>query len=440
MDDDKHKILIIEDDEVYKMTICHAFTKASINMPVLQFIESNRAIDTLNNNDYDCVFLNNCLSKTKALSFLIKLRSSGISLPIIILIDNNDEKIAEELIKAGATDYIIKSKLSPEIINLVIRNAIRIYHTQAQLAVANQQLQENQKLLIAKNQKIEQQKQQINLQNLKLIEALRLKSQFLATISHELRTPMNAIIGFSQLLLRPKISKLSIQQKDMVERILNNGKNLLMLVNEVIDFSKFQAGKLDLQPEILDLLTLINMTVEEMYSLADAKKLYILVDINLQNPIVYNDKSRLRQIFINLISNAIKFTEVGSIKITIAEITHNIIEIKIQDTGIGIAADNIQYIFEPFRQLDQGIDRKFGGTGLGLPIVNALVNLMGGKIDVESELGKGSLFRLELPRQLPSIMEEKIIKVCKDFPYKKLINDEKQDDYKQEVQSKKQDD
>ena len=428
--DDKLKILIIEDKEVDRMTICHAFTKANFHRELLNLVEAKNSINALNNSYYDCIFLGNCLSDIESLSFLKKIRSLGISIPIVVLIQNRDQQRIEELIKAGATDYLQKSILSPDIIHLVIRNAIRIYQTQAQLTLVNQELQEHKQLLFSQNQTIEQQKQQIDLQNLKLIEALRLKSQFVATISHELRTPMNAIIGFSQLLLRTKLGILSRAQKDMVERILNNGKSLLMLVNEVLDFSKLQAGKLDLKPEIFDLSNLVNVTVAEMRYLADAKKLDFKVDINLQNSTLYNDSLRVRQILIKLLSNAIKFTETGSIRLKITEIPYNRVEIEVEDTGIGIAADNIPHIFEPFRQLDQGTNRKFGGTGNGLPIVHALVNMMGGKITVESQLGKGSLFCIELPRQVSSVLDQEVVETNYDLSSKKLINDNKQGDYK----------
>ncbi|MGB3649739.1 MAG: ATP-binding protein [Rivularia sp. (in: cyanobacteria)] len=434
--DKKLKIIIIEDVEVDRMAIRRAFTNAGANTELLKVVESKNAINALKDTFYDCIFLDNCLFDIESLSLLKKIRSLKISVPIVVLIQD-DRGSSKEFIQAGATDYVCKSTLSPEILNLVTRNAIKIYQTQAQLNVANQQLKENKKLLLSKNQTIEQQQQQIDSQNIKLIEVLRLKSQFLATISHELRTPMNAIIGFSQLLLRPKCGIISSQQKDMVERILNNGKNLLMLVNEVLDFSKLQAGNLDLKPGIFDLTQLVNVTVAEIRSLAEAKKLTVKVDIELQNPTLYNDSLRVRQILNKLLSNAVKFTRNGSIQLKIQELPHNRIELAVEDTGIGIAADKIPDIFEPFRQLDQGTNRKFGGTGLGLPIVQALVNIMGGKITVESELGKGSLFRIELPRQVLSVLDTDDAET-NYAPSKKLVNNKTQGDYRRELHSKKQ--
>jgi two-component system sensor histidine kinase BarA len=153
------------------------------------------------------------------------------------------------------------------------------------------------------------------------LEAARLKSQFLATMSHELRTPMNAVIGFSQLLLRQRQNPLTPQQVDMMERILNNGKHLLTLINEILDLSKIEAGRLDLKLEAFNLVTLVRATIEELRSLADEKHLALQVHTDLQNPNAINDSVRLRQILVNLLSNAIKFTETGSVEVEVKEIS-----------------------------------------------------------------------------------------------------------------------
>lgn len=391
--DEKWQILIIENRQFDETAVCLAFNDYGISRRQLKLVNKKEAIDTFKNNSYDFVFLNNCTSNAETINLLKNLRSLKNWIPILAIVANNNERIAKEFIKAGATDYIYKSSLSKEVLDIALRNAIRLSSTEAKLTELHQQIQE-------KNEIIVSQKQQIEIQNQKLLEVFQLKSQFLATISHELRTPMNAIIGFSQLLLRPKCGTISKQQKDMLERILNNGKNLLMLVNEVLDYSKLQAGKLELKPEIFDLDRLVKVTIAEMQSLAEAKRIALKVDITLQNPTLYNDSLRVRQILNKLLSNAIKFTKNGSIKVEVTEKSCNMIELTVKDTGIGIAAEDIQHIFEPFRQLDQGTNRKFEGTGNGLSVVQALVNMMKGKITVESELEKGALFRIELPRQV----------------------------------------
>lgn len=260
-----------------------------------------------------------------------------------------------------------------------------------QLAMQNQILGEQ-------NRELERQRQQIQLQNLKLREADQLKSHFIATMSHELRTPMTAVIGFSQLLLRQ--NQLTAQQKDMIERILNNGRNLLTLINDILDLSKIESGRLELKLEEINFVHLINSTVEELRSLADQKNLPLYVQINLTDPHIFNDSTRLRQVLINLLSNAIKFTDSGSVRVRADEIDAETIMLAVQDTGIGIAAENLEHIFEEFRQLDQSLSKRFTGTGLGLAITDLLVRLMKGKIIVESELDKGSTFRVEIPRHV----------------------------------------
>ena len=259
-------------------------------------------------------------------------------------------------------------------------------------------------ILAQQNNELENQRQQIQLQNLQLMEAARLKSQFLATMSHELRTPMNAIIGFSQLLLRQRQSQLTAHQEDMMERILNNGKHLLTLINEILDLSKIEAGRLELQLEELNIIHLVRATTEELRSLAADKQLTLHVFTEMENPCIINDRARIRQILANLLSNAIKFTEAGSVQVEVREPSANQVVLIVRDTGIGISPENLEHIFEEFRQLDQGLQRKYEGTGLGLAITRSLVQLMQGKISVDSQLGQGSAFKVEFPRQVNASM------------------------------------
>lgn len=257
-------------------------------------------------------------------------------------------------------------------------------------------------VLAAQNQELENLTRQIQLQNLQLLEAARLKSQFLATMSHELRTPMNAVLGFSQLLLRQRQYKLAPKQQEMVECILSNGKNLLALIDDILDHSRMEAGRLELKLTEFNLETLIRATAEELRSLAEQKNLELQVEISLQNPYVLNDSDRLRQVLVNLLSNALKFTVVGYVQVKAWEESTNNLVLTVRDTGIGIAQENLSHIFEEFRQVDQGLTRKHHGTGLGLAITESLLKLMHGKILVDSQLGQGSTFRIEFPRQVSS--------------------------------------
>lgn len=241
---------------------------------------------------------------------------------------------------------------------------------------------------------------EIELQNLQLQETARIKAHFLAIMSHELRSPMNAIIGFSQLLLRSPYDRLSPQQANMVQRVLNSGRHLLHLIDDVLDFSRLEAGRLEIQPEEFNLIEFVTDTTAEIQSLIEQKNLNLQVQFNLQNPLVVNDKHRLRQVLINLLSNAIKFTNVGNIQVEVSEPSTEHIAIAVQDTGIGIAQTDLKDIFTEFRQANQTLVRQHGGTGLGLAITDRLVQLMHGSITVTSQLGKGSTFCVDIPRQV----------------------------------------
>ena len=251
---------------------------------------------------------------------------------------------------------------------------------------------------ITARKQAEAQIRSIQVQNVQLQEVARLKSHFLAVMSHELRSPMNAIIGFSQLLLRYPHHELAPKQENMVQRILNSGRHLLTLIDDILDFSKIDAGGLKLKLEELNLAELVIATTEEIRSLSEQKNLALEVHLELQNPSVVNDSARLRQVLVNLLSNAIKFTDNGHVLLEVSELSSDRVVIAVKDTGIGIAEADRAHIFDTFRQANQTITRPHSGTGLGLAITDRLVQMMQGTITVESQLGQGSTFRINLPR------------------------------------------
>lgn len=404
------RVLVVDDDEVDRMAVDRALAKSGIATELLEVSTCAEALVVLQETPLDCVFLDYRLPDEDGLTLVQNARRMGSRVPLVVLTGQGDEQIAVELMKAGATDYLSKSRVTPERLGQILRSAIRVYRAEMQVVVANQQLRESNELLLRKNQELELQRQQIQLQNLKLLEASRLKSQFLATMSHELRTPLNAIIGFSQLLLRRSKGSLTPHQADMVERILNNGKHLLELLNDILDLSKIEAGKLELKPEYFNLKQVVNATLDELRSLAEEKHLTLETRFDLHDPQILNDANRLRQVLVNLLSNAIKFTESGKVWVEVREVAADRITITVGDTGIGIAPNDLQHIFEAFRQVDQTTTRKHSGTGLGLAITSSLVQMMQGKIVVSSQLGQGSTFQVELPRHialLPATQEGK---------------------------------
>ena len=319
-------------------------------------------------------------------------------LPIIVLTGQGDQETAVQLMKSGASDYVVKSRLNADLLAQCIRSVLRVYEAEEAARQAQRQVQITNALLLKQNQAVEEHRRKIQRQNVEVIRSSRLKSEFLATMSHELRTPLNAIIGFSQLLIRRREGVWTDQQAEMVSRINSNANNLLTLLNEILDFSKLDARCLELSVEPLDLAVLAQETLAEMQSLAEPKSLQLALNFQLDHPIITNDPLRLRQVLTNLISNSIKFTETGGVTITIASTTDDEVMIAVSDTGQGMNPSELSYIFEAFRQVDQSNTRRHNGTGLGLAIVDAIVALMGGTIKVESQLQIGTTFYVYIPR------------------------------------------
>ncbi len=229
--------------------------------------------------------------------------------------------------------------------------------------------------------------------------ASRAKSVFLANMSHELRTPMNAVLGFSQLLQRDK--DLTATQLESLSIINNSGKHLLSLINEVLDMAKIEAGKMVIENSNFDLNALIYDAIDMMSERARAKGLKLLLEQSTDFPrFVCSDESKLRQILLNLISNAVKYSKKGCVTVqlsikALAGQQECLLIFAVKDTGVGIAEQNLPLVFETFVQVGEESDRQ--GSGLGLPITRQYAQLMGGQINVSSELGKGSVFTLELP-------------------------------------------
>ncbi|MEM8781123.1 MAG: ATP-binding protein [Cyanobacteria bacterium P01_G01_bin.49] len=403
------KILIVDDDEVDRMMVCRSLKKTGIRIKVIEQKNGIDAIECLKNETFHCIFLDYRLPDYNGLSLVKKLQSLDIDTPIIILTGQGDEQLAVEIMKAGASDYLSKAKVSPETLSQIIRNAIRVYQAEKEVERANKELRETNKILKQKNQELELKQKQIAFKNQELQKSSQLKSQFLATISHELRTPMNAIMWFSQMLLNQYPDPLTEPQMDMMQRIYNNGKHLLHMINEVLDFSKIEAGKFNLSLSKFDLTNLVNLTIDELKSLAESKGIDLKITSNITNPIIINDKNCLRRILINLVSNAIKFTDEGKVEITIEEMTTQQLTIIVKDTGIGIADEEIPYIFEAFRQGDRNLTRKHTGTGLGLAITESLSKMIQGNIEVASQLGKGSQFTLTIPREITQKLEHELL-------------------------------
>jgi CheY-like chemotaxis protein len=227
--------------------------------------------------------------------------------------------------------------------------------------------------------------------------ATRHKSEFLANMSHELRTPLNAIIGFSDVLLEKMFGELNEKQEEYLQDILSSGQHLLSLINDILDLSKVEAGKMELEPAVFNLRGLLEGSLVMVKERALAHGLTLSLDIAEDINTFIGDERKIKQILFNLLSNAVKFTpDKGKVSVTVTK-TDGVVRVVVRDTGVGIAAEDQQQIFEAFQQVGKGTVGKPEGTGLGLALTKKFIELHGGQIWVESTLGQGSAFTFTLP-------------------------------------------
>lgn len=313
------------------------------------------------------------------------------------------ELVSQYPLNEDIIDYLdkIQEQLAIGLINaksvLQLENfVIELKKLNEELKSRNLQIVEQNEMLIKLSEALQNQAKELSIQKERAEESTKLKSQFLARVSHELKTPLNSIIGLTDLI----IAKSDLHQKDKerLKVIQRSGKRLIDLINNLLDYSQIEFGKLKPEYSEFSLNEFLNEIVYEMEPLVIQKKLKLLVNKKYDNDLrIYSDKEKLFQVFINLIGNAIKFTEEGFVEFTIIKEDTDYIRFIISDTGIGIAESEKEIIFEEFRQADGSSSRKYGGTGLGLSISKKIVELLGGNIWFESKLNVGTKFFVQIP-------------------------------------------
>ena len=417
---DEIKVLLIEDDEDdYVMT--RDMLKASTRQKYdLQWIaDPEEGLEAIIQGDYGVCLLDFRLGGFTGMELLHKAVSRGCKAPIILFTGQMDHETDIEAIKCGAADYLVKQQVTPLLLERAIYHAIERKQAQEGLRVLNEKLQSQNEILgesrstavklieqaeIARaeaertNRQLEASTMQANLMAREALRANKAKSEFLANMSHEIRTPLNAIIGFSDLLSDEKLSE---QQETYVNVICHAGGNLLGLINDILDFSKIEAGKLDTECVHCSLKELIESVDVFLRSEAERKGLQFRITHDAEVPgRIYSDPTRVRQCLVNLIGNAIKFTDHGhvGVHLSLSESDgKHCIRFDVEDTGIGIDADKLDIVFDSFSQANSSTTRDFGGTGLGLAITRSLAELLEGSVSARSKPGQGSVFSLLIP-------------------------------------------
>ena len=237
-------------------------------------------------------------------------------------------------------------------------------------------------------------------QSQELERANRLKSEFLASMSHELRTPINALIGYAALLLDGVLGEITPTQRDALTRARAAAEHLLALINDILDLAKIEAGKMPLNVQEVALSAVTREVAQQMEPLVHKKGLRLNTLVSDDCPVITSDRTKIKQILLNLVSNAVKFTHEGTVTIAVECAVDGGVCIKVADTGIGIRRDDLEAIWEDFRQVDQSRTREHGGTGLGLSITRKLLDRLGGRASVESVYGKGTTFTVWLPARV----------------------------------------
>jgi len=373
-------ILVVEDEAGTRATLSAILEDAGYEVTGLE--KGTEAQEMIRSHSFNVIITDIRLPDVGGLEILELAKEINPDVAVIMMTGYASIETAVNAVNEGAYAYFVKP-INPDEIKTTITNALK----QQRLSLENKRLveslQRSNRLLFEANEELER--------------ANQLKSEFLANMSHELRTPLNVIIGFSELMVDKVPGKINEEQRQCLSDILDSSHRLLNLVNEVLDLSKVESGKMEFKLENVALTEVIESLTRTMLPVLAPRKQSLDIEIEEGLPAVHVDEGRLEQVLLNLATNSSKFTPDGG-KLKIEAVRNgDWCQVSVIDNGIGIKEEDQERIFEPFCWLDNPLTKEKSGTGLGLALVETIVEKYGGRIWVESEYGKGSRFTFTLP-------------------------------------------
>jgi len=343
----------------------------TVAFETVHVVSLDAALKALDQRDFDIVLLDLSLGDASGIDIVKRMREHCPTVPLIVLSGLEDETTAMLALQEGAQDYLVKGQGDGHLIGRAIRYAVERKRVESQLVEAKNSAE----------------------------SASRAKSEFLANMSHELRTPLNAIIGFSEILKQEPLGPLGhASYREYVRDVHESGVHLLKIINDILDLSKIEVGKLSLNEMPIDLRDAVESCIRIVRERAATAELDLTADLSAQLPILNADERMVKQVLLNLLSNAIKFTPAGGTVRVSAGINADCgMFIRIADSGIGIAPADIEMALQPFVQIDSTLQRKYQGTGLGLPLARSMVEMHGGRFIIESTVGAGTTITVHFP-------------------------------------------
>ncbi|MEE3717244.1 response regulator [Tumidithrix elongata RA019] len=383
------RILVVEDNPA-DADLLEEFLSDFQKWQITSVDRLESAIALVGQQTFNVVLLDLSLPDSHGIETVTRLHSAQTSLPIVVLTGLDDEEIGLEALREGAQDYLVKGTFDDRLLKRVISYSIERSQFQRVLQQTNEQLAAI---------------------NLELVNTTRLKDEFLANMSHELRTPLNAILGMSEGLQEEVFGEINERQQKSIALIERSGRHLLELINDILDISKIEAGKLELNISSVSVQQLCEASFAFVKQQAAKKSIHLNMDIQENLGEILCDDRRMKQVLLNLLNNAVKFTMVGgSVTLVVKQVddkapfgsngdrASNSLSFSVIDTGIGISPEDMGKLFKPFVQIDGSLNRKYAGTGLGLTLVKQIIELHSGTIEVQSQPARGSCFTVTIPQ------------------------------------------